>query len=311
MATVSAATREKLRALIAVIDPMADEPKKKLDKLLHSGAPALQVAKAQACLALADAADPESRRAVGFLAVPVLARHLAPGETLEPVVDGFVSLIGTTDNLRAVLARIPADRRRSIWEREFAWAREERNRSWKQWLVERIATMADVAPEVAALVEAFRRDLPKDAPAPVVRRTFAPKQPDAAYVFADPFIVNTSDWDDFSTTQRQQLLVATERMTGKKVMSARGVARALDDDADEFELRTWDVYDAGATATDPPRFDCWVFGVDNAVFFRHATVDRVHVYVLQDSFMADDDAAAAKQLAAALQASAPSSLWET
>jgi hypothetical protein len=111
-------------------------------------------------------------------------------------------------------------------------------------------------------------------------------------VFANPLVVNASDWDDFDDKQRKQLLLAVERMTGKKVKSPSGIARAIDQSA-------------------VPVFDCWVFTVDNAVFFEHRTTKRVQVYVLQDSFMDDDGKKASVKLAADLEASSPKSLWET
>jgi hypothetical protein len=172
-------------------------------------------------------------------------------------------------------------------------------------------TMLDIAPELAPFIEAFRGELPAKPREPLGRRPFPPKKPDAPYVFADPFVVNAADWDDLGDTLRMQLIKAVERMMGKKVRSARGVARALDDAPDEFEIRTWDVYDAKATEKDAPVFNCWVFRVDNAVFFRHDTLDRVPVYVLQDSFMNDDGGTASAELAVALEASAPESLWAT
>ncbi|CAN5923072.1 hypothetical protein BH11MYX4_BH11MYX4_18260 [soil metagenome] len=77
----------------------------------------------------------------------------------------------------------------------------------------------------------------------------------------------------------------------------------------------WYVCDA-TRETETPTFVCWVFQVDNAVFFRHGTTLRAPVYVLQGSFMADtedDDPrdAEARALAKGLEASAPAGLRAT
>jgi hypothetical protein len=181
-------------------------------------------------------------------------------------------------------------------------------------LVDRfVMSFLDLCPEAASYIERYRAAVPApEEKAPVGRRLFAPQKLDAAYVFADPYIVNASDWDDFDATTRQQLLLATERMTGKKVKSPRSIAKAIDEDSsDEFELRLWNVYAANPSESDAPVFDCWVFNVDNAVFFKHGTLERIQVYALQGSFMDDDGAPTSAELAKSLAASAPKSLWET
>jgi hypothetical protein len=100
-------------------------------------------------------------------------------------------------------------------------------------------------------------------------------------------------------------------MTGKKAKNAAGIALAIDEDSPSaFEVRRWEVHAAKPKKDASPAFDCWVFRVDNAVFFTHGTLKRVQVYVLQDSFMDDDGKTKSEKLAAELEASAPESLWE-
>jgi len=314
--TVSSATREKLRVLVTQIGVMetADEAKRKLERLVNGGGDAVQVAKAEVCIELGLAVqDIDARRAVGFIAGPVLARHLAPGEVLDAKIDVLISLLGTPEDLRLMLPRIPRERRVTIWERELAWAREEGNRDWKRFLVERFAReLGDVLTEATAFADAYLAAIPpEEREAAPARRVFAPTKPNALYAFADPWIVNAGDWEHFDAAKRKQLVIAADRMLGKKIRSARGLARAIDDEFDDFELRHWHVYATHATESDAPVFDCWVFRVDNAVFFRHGTLERVPVYVVQDSFMNDDNEAPSRELAEALQASAPSTLWAT
>lgn len=47
------------------------------------------------------------------------------------------------------------------------------------------------------------------------------------------------------------------------------------------------------------------------MFFKHGTLERVQVYVLQDSFMDDDEKKASEKLAEELAASARKSLWDS
>ncbi len=166
-----------LRALVmelAAPDQDHQVTQKKLRRFLAGGTAALQIAKAAACVTLALAAKNTTvRRTVGLVAGPLLARHLAAGEDLDPRLDALVGLMGVVGELRAMFPRIPAARRKRIWTREFRyWAAQVENREWGRFLVDRFETeLLSIAPEARPFIAEYRAVVPPPEPeTPIGRR---------------------------------------------------------------------------------------------------------------------------------------------
>ena len=263
--------------------------------MFASLAPAAATARAHELAAAALASTQEIQRATGHNVLPILVEH---GAEVPAAYDSLVSGYGVIEELRAVLASLPVERRIAILRREVLGGDAIASSRVREYLLDLISKAASGA--ILRAHEEAGEDA-HEAEEPAAPRALGP------FTFTEPTVFWPEKYPDLDAIDKAQFRAAGVGYMGGVVKSGDHFIKRLpanDLDTSDREWRRWKVMRDGVH-----KYDVWVFWVDNASVFPARKSERAHIQMVQGSWQAMKQTAAAKKLADEVERSAPRDLW--